>query len=345
MQSGYTYVGLDVHKKTITWCAKKIDGTRVGHGTIAANRAGLSQWLEQLPRPWIGVMEATLFTGWIYDYLKPHAEELKVAHPLMMRAIAASKKKNDKIDAQKLADALRADLVPECYMAPEQIREMRRMLRFRNLLVRQSTRMKNKCGGLLMELGVEYNKKRLHQKQYFSELVGGFDPEIVPTSVISLLGMSRNHVELFRVGQKHLIKQLNNDPRLKERVARLQTIPGVGEITALTWALEIADPARFPSIARAVSYCGLTSAQIESAGKMQRAPLSKQRNKHLQTMLIEAAKLAPRHSEQLRALHERELKRGNRNRATLTVARKMVAHLLAVDKSGKDFEDKTVKEA
>jgi hypothetical protein len=78
---------------------------------------------------------------------------------------------------------------------------------------------------------------------------------------------------------------------------------------------------------------------------MQRAPLSKQRNKHLQTMLIEAAKLAPRHSEQLRALHERELKRGNRNRATLTVARKMVAHLLAVDKSGKDFEEKTMKEA
>ena len=52
-------------------------------------------------------MEATIFTGWIYDHLKPHAAGVKVAHPLMLRAIAASKKKNDRIDAGKLADCLR----------------------------------------------------------------------------------------------------------------------------------------------------------------------------------------------------------------------------------------------
>jgi transposase len=54
-------------------------------------------------------MEATIFTGWIYDYLLPHAEKVKVAHPLMLRAIAAAKKKNDKIDAAKIADCLRCD--------------------------------------------------------------------------------------------------------------------------------------------------------------------------------------------------------------------------------------------
>jgi hypothetical protein len=69
-----------------------------------------------------------------------------------------------------------------------------------------------------------------------------------------------------------------------------------------------------------------------------RGPISKQRNKHLQTILIEAAKLAPRYHPQLAAVHERELGRGNRNRATLAVARKMVAYLMAVDRSGKPFE-------
>ena len=54
-------------------------------------------------------MEATIFTGWIYDHLLPHAEKVKVAHPLMLRAIAAAKKKNDKIDARKIADCLRCD--------------------------------------------------------------------------------------------------------------------------------------------------------------------------------------------------------------------------------------------
>jgi hypothetical protein len=92
------------------------------------------------------------------------------------------------------------------------------------------------------------------------------------------------------------------------------------------------------SISQAVSYCGLTSAQRNSAGKEQRGPISKQRNQHLQTMLIEAAKLAPRYNPQLAAVHQRELQRGDCNRATLEVARKLVAYWMAVDKSGKPFQ-------
>jgi transposase len=94
------------------------------------------------------------------------------------------------------------------------------------------------------------------------------------------------------------------------------------------------------SIGDAVSYCGLTSALDSSADKQRRGPISKQRNGHLQTVLIEAAKLAPRWNPQLAELHERELKRGggDRNRATLAVARKLVAYLLAVDKAGKPLE-------
>ena len=111
------------------------------------------------------------------------------------------------------------------------------------------------------------------------------------------------------------------------------TIPGVGELTALTWVLKIGDHGRFSSIRQAVSYCGLCSAQRESAGKEQRGPISKKRNKHLQTMLIEAAKIAPHWNEQLASLHEKELKKGNRNRATLAVARKLVAYMMAVDRN------------
>ena len=58
-------------------------------------------WMKTLPQPWTAAMEATVFTGWIYDHLQPHAAALKVAHPLMLRAIAAAKKKNDRIDAKQ----------------------------------------------------------------------------------------------------------------------------------------------------------------------------------------------------------------------------------------------------
>ena len=109
-------------------------------------------------------------------------------------------------------------------------------------------------------------------------------------------------------------------------------------MTALTWALEVGDPERFSSIRNAISYCGLCSAQDESAGKQRRGPISKQRNQHLQTVLVEAAKLAPRWHPQLATVHERELGQGHRNRATLAVARKLVAYLLAVDKRETDIE-------
>ena len=71
----------------------------------------------------------------------------------MMKAIGASKKKNDKIDARKTADLVRCNLLPACYVAPVEIRELRRMLRYRNVVVAQAVRMKNKMSGLLMEVG------------------------------------------------------------------------------------------------------------------------------------------------------------------------------------------------
>src|SRR6202043_4254802 len=100
--------------------------------------------------PWHGAMEATLFSGWIYDTLQPFAEELQMGHPALMKAIGASKKKNDKLDARKIADLVRCNLLPACYVAPVETREMRRMLRYRNLAVEQAVRLKNKMSGLLM---------------------------------------------------------------------------------------------------------------------------------------------------------------------------------------------------
>jgi transposase len=330
------YIGFDVHKKSVSYCAKLADGTIVEEGKLPATHQALRQWAEKRREPWHGAMEATLFSGWIYDTLKPYAVQLQMGHPAMMKAIGASKKKSDKLDAQKIADLVRCNLLPACYVAPPEVRELRQILRYRNLVVGQATRMKNKMSGLLMEVGAEYNKQKLHGKKYFTKLLGTV--EEVPDSVKELLQLSRGAMEMFDTTQHRLLVRLQQDPRLMQRVSLLTSIRGVGEVTALTWILEVSDPHRFSSAGRAVSYCGLTSALVASADKQQRGPLSKQRNAHLQTVLIEAAKLAPRWNPQLAAVHARELERGNRNRATLAVARKLVAYLLAVDKSGQPFQ-------
>jgi transposase len=234
-------------------------------------------------------MEATIFTGWIYDHLLPHAEKVKVAHPLMLRAIAAAKKKNDKIDAGKIADCLRCDFLPECHMASTTIRDRRRTLRYRNLVVRQMVQMKNRVSGLLMETGVSYNKQRLHKVGYFAELMSS--NEEVQESIRPLLKLSREMIGRSQKLEYALVSSLERDPLLKERLRRLRTVPGVGSITALTWALEVGDITRFASIKQAISYCGLCGDENSSADKVMRMPLSKQRNKHIQRVLVEAATL------------------------------------------------------
>src|SRR6202008_4555981 len=165
------YIGLDVHKRTISYCVKDAAGCVHQEGRIGSTRRELDAWIRTLPQPRMIAMEATIFTGWIYDHLLPHAEKVKVAHPLMLRAIAAAKRKNDKIDAGKIADCLRCDFLPECHMAPTAIRDRRRVLRYRNLVIKHSVQMKNRVSGLLMETGVSYNKQRLHKVGYFRDLL------------------------------------------------------------------------------------------------------------------------------------------------------------------------------
>src|SRR6266849_6755383 len=205
MQTMY-YIGLDVHKRTISYCVKDGSGAIHAQGTLPATRFDLDHWMKTLPQPWTAAMEATVFTGWIYDHLQPHAAALKVAHPLMLRAIT---------------------------------------------------------------------------------------PDI-DEGLVSLLRLCRETVVRLQRTESALVRSLERDSLLMDRVERLMTIPAVGPITALTWALEVGDVKRFSSIKKAISYCGLCGAEKSSGNTVQRTPLSKQRNKHLQTTLIEAAKMAPR---------------------------------------------------
>ena len=196
------YIGLDVHKKTISYCVKDVSGRVHQEGKLGATRSELDRWMRTLPRPWTAAMEATIFTGWIYDHLRPHAEQVKVAHPLMLRAIAAAKKKNDRVDASKIADCLRCDFLPECHMASTEIRDRRRILRYRYLLVRQMVQTKNRISGLLMETGVTHNKQRLHKVGYFRELLAS--NEEVNESIRPLLHLSRDTVARLQKTERAL---------------------------------------------------------------------------------------------------------------------------------------------
>jgi len=118
---------------------------------------------------------------------------------------------------------------------------------------------------------------------YFRELLST-NAEVHP-SIRPLLKLSRETIERCQKTEYALVSSLQRDPVLAERIKRLRTIPGVGPITALTWALEIGDVSRFRTIKNAISYCGLCGDERSSADKMMRMPLSKRRNKHIQRTL------------------------------------------------------------
>jgi transposase len=326
------FVGLDVHKQVIAFCVKTAEGTIVTEGKFAATRTALDEWVRTLPGPWHGGMEATMFSHWIYEHLKPHAAKIEMGHAARMKAISAGKKKSDKLDARTIADLLRCNLFPTCFVIPPELGALRQQLRFRRLVVQENVMFKNKTAGLLMGAGVEYERRRLHGKRYFESLVK--DNEWIGKELLPLLEFNRAQMTTLQAMDRRLKGMLVRHPALQSRVQALCKIDGVGPVTALSWALETATPERFPSIKHAMSYCGLTSALRESAGQQKRGPLSKQRNAHLQSALIETAKLAPMYNQALKEVHRKAVEKGgHRNRATLAVARKLVAYLMAADRA------------
>jgi transposase len=152
------YIGLDIHKKSISICVKNAAGEILEQKRIPATWMSLKEWALRRTQPWVGALEATMFTGWVYDALKPHAAGLRVVHPAMAKAVTAGKHQSDGLDAAQLADMIRVGWLRDSYMPPAWIRDLRRVLRYRNLLAPTATRLKNRAASILMECGIEYVK-------------------------------------------------------------------------------------------------------------------------------------------------------------------------------------------
>jgi transposase len=180
-----------------------------------------------------------------------------------------------------------------------------------------------------------YNRHRRHKAGYFPELLATH-PDI-DEGLCALLRVCFVTVVCLARTESALVRSMERDALLRDHVERLMMAPAVGPITALTWALEIGEVQRLSSLKKAISYCGVCGAEISLANTVQRTPLSKQRNKHLQTTLIKPAKMAPHYSPGLALLYDREKRKGIANRATQVVARKLVAYLMAVTNEFSQF--------
>jgi len=142
----YVLLSFGCYKKTISYCVKDGSGPYLREGSLPANTLAPEIWMKTLRSAWTAAMEADHpITSWIYRYLKPHAAAVKVAHPLMLAHRGGRKRTIGIGWPARLPTCLGAIFLPDATWHRE-IRERRRTLRYRNLLV-ATVQMKNKIAG------------------------------------------------------------------------------------------------------------------------------------------------------------------------------------------------------
>ena len=208
------FIGLDVHRQFVAYCVQNAAGERLDRGNVAATREALLEWVGQLPPRWSAAMEATTFSGWIYDTLRPFADDLAVGHPAAMEAISRGKKKSDALDAETLCDLQCAGLVPRVWIPDPAWRNLRRLLRLRIGPPRQSTGSKNRIASTLLELGVAYQRPRPHSKRYSETLVGELDPD---DDAALALAVRRSLAEFDQLLMRRIEQRLAAHPLLAQR--------------------------------------------------------------------------------------------------------------------------------
>jgi transposase len=148
------YVGMDVHRKRSQVAIVDAAGVQQRNRNLANDPAKLIPVLGGLPPGTPVAFEAAYGWGWLIDLLEELELEPHLVHPSRCKAIASARRKNDKVDAATLAQLLRADLLPEAWIAPQATRDLRALLCHRAALVRLSTSLKNRVHAVLADRGI-----------------------------------------------------------------------------------------------------------------------------------------------------------------------------------------------
>ena len=148
-------VGIDLHRKRSHIAVIDGEGTQVLSRRIANDPATFLELLGELEDETQVAVEATYGWEWLAELLEEAGYEIHLAHPLRTRAIAAARVKTDSVDARTLAQLLRADLLPEAYVAPRELRDLRDLLRHRIALTQMRTALKNRVHAQLARAGIQ----------------------------------------------------------------------------------------------------------------------------------------------------------------------------------------------
>lgn len=317
------YVALDVHKHYVMVAA--IDAAQ--QVVLTPRKLSLERFAawapEHLSMSDQVVLEATTNAWTLYDQLAPLVQEVKIAHPLLVKLISSARVKTDTRDTLHLARLLAAGLIPAVWVPPAPVRELRVLVAHRQRLVRQRTQSANRLHSVLHAHQIPPPAGRLGaagQQTWWEQLE-------LPTSerlrVVQDLTLLQTVERLIVTVDAELTRLSTQDP-WKELAPFLMHLPGFAVVTSMTLLAASGDITRFPSARKLVGYSGL-GASVHASGQTYRTgPITMQGRRELRTVLVEAAWSAVEHHPYWKAAFERLVPALGKGKAIVAIARKLL---------------------
>jgi transposase len=318
------YIGVDFHKHYSQVTVLDEKGKVLSRERIENTQEAVATLFEGLEKSTMAVMEVGRNWTVMYDLLEVYADQVKLAHPKKVKAIASAKIKTDTISSEVLAHLLRANLIPEAHVASPEVRHVRNVLRQRMFYVRVRTMVKNRIHALV-DRHPEIKRSKGMKADLFGKAGTTWLREApFPGETRKLLDAELQMLEALniRIGANDVwIKELAKD---NEQAALLQTIPGIGRFFSLLLSAEIDGIERFASPKKLASYAGLVPSTYSSGGKTFHGRITKEGNKWIRWALVEAVVPAITSDYWLRSLYERKKRTLGTNKAKVAVARKLL---------------------
>ena len=338
------FIAIDIHKHYVM-----IGGqNRQREWTLRPRQVPMARfraWAEQnLTESDAVVLETTGSVWEMYDIVAPMVGKTVVANAQQVRQIAEARVKTDKEDIQRLITLLLADIVPEVWVPPEPVRELRSLISFRWRLSKQITMSKNRLQSVVQRFNLQPPKGGLlavknrswWEQQAFSELTAfqvSCDREIVA------------QLEAQKASLDQKLAELSNCEPWASQMVYLMQMPGFGLILGMTVLAAIGDISRFGHAKKLVGYAGLGAGVHASGEKYQAKSITKAGRKELRWALVEAAWVAVRSDPYWKGQYQRLQKRMHPNTAIVAIARRLLVsvwHILTKRQAYRHFNPESI---
>lgn len=329
------HVGVDLHQRFCYMTALDARGQLITAGQVANEEAALRSYFQQFRGPVQAAVEACSFWP-AFRQAIPKRVELRMVHPQRVKAIAAAKLKNDRIDSATLAHLLRCDLLPEAWMADEATRELRQQVRMRATLVRQRTRLKNQVHAILHQQGLRYEGSDLFGRSGRAWL----KQVALPAAGGAAIQVYLKLIDAFSAQIQQQEQQLRKGWEKDARVTWLETIPGIGWYSAILLVAEIGDVQRFADKRALTNYAGLVPWLRESADKRRSGSITRVGSPWLRWIMVEAAQTALRKYPEVQRWAKPLLRKKHKNTVVVAIARKLLVAVWAMLHDGVVYNEK-----